>query len=437
MVFIRINNLDQELDIAGSLNKNETRDLTDEQLGLGEPVVGQFGSTASIISLIGDVVTITGLAGMSGVSAGRFITISGAASIGNNGTFLIIEFISSASVRYRNASAVAPDGYNGSIEWLERRPYSLADDLDFERTDRAAIKGTSYYQQIPTYERPTAVGTDVSANLSNIAGKTTDAKSVIVSRRFLGASVSLGNTFITITDTGNLPHADSVDRTGVPVFDGADAGDYDACFVEITNAADGNRVSVLTGGSIGNIVFGVTRAGSSTDGNSVEILFRSVSPTGAFSSSIAYTWESGQPSSVNLRYGFRSRLDLASETSFRDYLEPGTGGTGGGGPAVHASLRELIHLADGAGGPFEDFLSGAFREILPTGDPFPTSVVWYEASDKIKKIVQKTIARNSKKIPTSVSWTVFDTDGSTIITTITDTISYSGVIETSRVRTIS
>ena len=56
--------------------------------------------------------------------------------------------------------------------WTERNPYSLQDDLNYERTDRAAIKGVGYDAPIPTYQRPTAVGTNVPANLSNIATKT-------------------------------------------------------------------------------------------------------------------------------------------------------------------------------------------------------------------------------------------------------------------------
>ena len=35
-------------------------------------------------------------------------------------------------------------------------------------------------------------------------------------------------------------------------------------------------------------------------------------------------------------------------------------------PLEHAKLRQLVHLADGQGGPWEGFLSGAYRETLPT-----------------------------------------------------------------------
>jgi len=38
----------------------------------------------------------------------------------------------------------------------------------------------------------------------------------------------------------------------------------------------------------------------------------------------------------------------------------------------HEILRQLIHFID-SGGPADGFASGAYKEILPTGNPFPTS----------------------------------------------------------------
>lgn len=99
----------------------------------------------------------------------------------------------------------------------------------------------------------------------------------------------------------------------------------------------------------------------------------------------------------------------------------------------HKTLRQLIHLADG-GGPFEGFTSGATLEIGP--QPFPTASIW-RTSDT-KKLVQKTITRNSKQIPTTIQWQVFDTNGTSVLATVTDTISYiNNVFETSRTRTIT
>lgn len=102
----------------------------------------------------------------------------------------------------------------------------------------------------------------------------------------------------------------------------------------------------------------------------------------------------------------------------------------------HAALRQLIHLADGSG-PFEEFASGAYKEVLPVANPFPTSVIWYESVAKTEKIVEKTITYNGNKTPATITWEAYDTDGTTVLATVSDTISYSGVFETSRTRTVT
>jgi hypothetical protein len=104
----------------------------------------------------------------------------------------------------------------------------------------------------------------------------------------------------------------------------------------------------------------------------------------------------------------------------------------------HKIVRQLIHLADGVGGPMEGFSSGAYREITPIANPFPTSIIWYETSAKTKKIVEKTIVRNSLNIPTSIIWKVYNTDGITVINTVSDSITYvNNIFETSRTRSIT
>ena len=103
----------------------------------------------------------------------------------------------------------------------------------------------------------------------------------------------------------------------------------------------------------------------------------------------------------------------------------------------HASIRQLIHLADGVGGGFETFTSGMYREISPTG-PFPTSIIWYDDSSKLQKIVAKYITYNAHYLPTQIVWQVYDTNGITILATATDTLTYtSGVFEASRTRIIN
>lgn len=110
--------------------------------------------------------------------------------------------------------------------------------------------------------------------------------------------------------------------------------------------------------------------------------------------------------------------------------------SGGGITAnEHKALRQLIHLADGVGGPFEGFASGAYRETLPSGAVFPTSVTWWDSAAKNFKIVEKLITWTGS-VPTTIVWKVYDAVG-VLLATVTDTISYTGVFETTRTRTVA
>jgi len=100
----------------------------------------------------------------------------------------------------------------------------------------------------------------------------------------------------------------------------------------------------------------------------------------------------------------------------------------------HKTLRQLIHFIEE--GPGEGFTSGAYKETLPSGSVFPTSIIWWESSSKLKKIVERTITWTGVN-PTTDEWKVYDTDGSTLLATVSDSISYSGVFETTRTRTIT
>jgi hypothetical protein len=102
----------------------------------------------------------------------------------------------------------------------------------------------------------------------------------------------------------------------------------------------------------------------------------------------------------------------------------------------HRTLRQLIHFIDEQGPAF-GFASGAFREILPAANPFPTSETWWESAAKLKKIVQETITYNANKTIATDKWEMFDTDGVTVIETVTDTMTYSTVFETNRTRVIA
>lgn len=109
-------------------------------------------------------------------------------------------------------------------------------------------------------------------------------------------------------------------------------------------------------------------------------------------------------------------------------------GSGGLTETGHRILRQLIHFIDE--GPAEGFASGAYKEILPSAAIFPTSVIWWESSSKLKKIVERTLTWTGPNLTTSV-WEMYDTDGTTVLATVTDAISYSGIFETTRTRTIA
>lgn len=313
------NALNQALDIKGSETHNSSMSLPDEALGRGVAIVGQFGTTASII--VGANIVISGLIGMSADSVGRYLTISGATNAGNNGSFFITDFNSANSVNISNSSA-STDPNNGAISWVERNPYSLEDDLNFERTDRQAIKGVPYTDPVPTYKKVTDESTSIPANLSNIAGKTTDAKALIANKRFESVPVSAGINFVKIT--GTFPYANTVNITGIPINDGFDAGNDNATYVGIMADGFESGIYVTSGAHAGERIYGRTRKGATgVDGSSVEIEFRSVVKNANISTSTAYTWEATQPTIIHLLYSYRYGIDQIPDTSLRDIIVDG------------------------------------------------------------------------------------------------------------------
>lgn len=257
----RLNLLNPAIDIAGTLAHQDSRTLADEAAGYGKPTANS-GAAASVTSIAAGVVTITGLTGMTANSVGQFMSFSGANSGGNNGIFLVVEYVSATSIKIANTSGVAPDTNNGAISWVERDGYSIEDDINFERTDRALIKGTTYDAAVPTYTRPSDLATSVPANLTNIASKTTDAKALCVNKVYRGMVIAAAATHKEIVSVGNMKHAGANDRTGIPINDGADAGANEAVYVEITKSDDGSELEVLAGGDKGKRIFGRTRAGT-------------------------------------------------------------------------------------------------------------------------------------------------------------------------------
>jgi len=103
--------------------------------------------------------------------------------------------------------------------------------------------------------------------------------------------------------------------------------------------------------------------------------------------------------------------------------------------AAHKTLLQLIHFLDE--GPAKGFTSGATKTV--TGGLFPTLIEWKRQDGTL--LVEKTITRSgggaTKMKPTPVVWKLYDTDGTTVLETVSDVITYGGINETGRVRTIS
>lgn len=257
----RLNLLNPAIDIAGTLAHQDSRTLADEAAGYGKPTANS-GAAATLNAKVAGVVTVGSLTGMTANSVGQFMSFTLANSAGNNGVFMIVEYVDATHVKIANAGGVVPDTNSGSIAWVERDSYSIEDDVNFARTDRALIKGTTYDAAVPTYTRPSDLATSVPANLTNIASKTTDAKALCVNKVYRGMVIAAAATHKEIVSVGNMKHAGSNDRTGIPINDGADVGANEAVYVEITKSDDGSELDVLAGGDKGKRIFGRTRAGT-------------------------------------------------------------------------------------------------------------------------------------------------------------------------------
>lgn len=132
---------------------------------------------------------------------------------------------------------------------------------------------------------------------------------------------------------------------------------------------------------------------------------------------------------------WRADLDM----KFLDGNNPGgatltellAGGAGGITETAHKALRHLIHFIND--GPGDGFASGSYKEV--TGTVFPSAIVWWTSADKTNKIVERLCTWVGVKLTTD-QWKIYDSGG-TLLVTLTDSISYVGVFETSRTRVIT
>ncbi len=95
------------------------------------PIKARTGAAASVVAgAAAGQMRLTGLTGMLATDVGQYLTLSGAASGGNNGTFKIAVYTSATSVDVYNSSAVVPDANNGAVAWTSTSYYEYATNFD-------------------------------------------------------------------------------------------------------------------------------------------------------------------------------------------------------------------------------------------------------------------------------------------------------------------
>jgi hypothetical protein len=346
---VRTNVLSQAVEVAGSLLQSDTYALADEPNGLGRVLATGTGASQT-------GTTVTGLTGMdTTLHVGSFIYLETDAS-------MIVSVTSATEVE------VATSATHTSVAWTVRAPYALQDDLNYARANTREIKGTAnWYSAVPTYQRPTAIGTSVVANLSNIAGKTIDARGFVTTRSFRAVAVAATDTKATLTSTGNLKHADAVDKTGVPCGDVApytSATPTEETLVLITDPATGNEIETADGAFR---IIGQTVAGAATSPDAVEVKFFKIAYGADLSTAVAYTWEAGRPTSVDMGYGFFQRLDQLPEAAFRRVLTLGISSDAD----LRGDIDNLQISVYGSATPHGDELTDLSTVLTNTGNYYP------------------------------------------------------------------
>lgn len=143
------------------------------------------GTTATITADSG-IVTLTGGTGFTTGSVNRLITISGATTSANNGTFPITEYVSTTSIKYSNPNATATDVSSGAIIWTEK------------------ASKVAWITNVPAFTTGTgATVTAVSAGIATLANfpAATFTDDAVGKRiRFTGSGAAGNNTDVTIIE---------------------------------------------------------------------------------------------------------------------------------------------------------------------------------------------------------------------------------------------
>jgi len=242
MSFVKQNTVDPHIDIQGTTTVANTRPYADEQNLRGAGIASGTGDSLSAPDGNGvQTFTDTGAA-FTVADVGRFIDFSGfTGDLDNNGVKRIVSRTSGTVIGVLN-----PDGgaETAACAWATYEPYTLADDINFERTDRKNIKGTAqHYSAIPTYERPTAVGTARDKNLTNLVS--VDQYATVRDVQQVGVALRPG-----INDVdGTVATGDETFTTTKYHFTAADLNSFLTLVCAADASADGTyRIKVVTDG---------------------------------------------------------------------------------------------------------------------------------------------------------------------------------------------
>jgi hypothetical protein len=81
-------------------------------------------------------------------------------------------------------------------------------------------------------------------------------------------------------------------------------------------------------------------------------------------------------------------------------------------------------------------VNGAVRDILPPAALYPDQIIWYLNAARLIKLLELTFTRNVSNLITQAEWKIYNTNG-VLVLTVTDVITYSGLYETTRTRTVT
>jgi hypothetical protein len=129
-------------------------------------------------------------------------------------------------------------------------------------------------------------------------------------------------------------------------------------------------------------------------------------------------------------------VTVGSGVSLLQLLEGESAGTGMT-PNQHKSLRQLIHFTD-TNSPGDGFGAGPYQsEVNYQTTVFPSDETWYTTTAKTAKICRWEATYNPNRTFATETWKVYQTNGTDVAAQADDVITYDGIKETGRERTIT